>query len=369
MVKVKVLFIMQLPPPVHGASMVNKYIKESNLIRDSFTTSLLPLKFVDRIDQIGAFSFRKVWLMLMFVFSLLKRLRTFKPDLVYFTIAPFGFAFYRDALFIAIIKQFNVKILLHLHGKGIRDEAKTWWKRMIYQKTFEGTNVITLSHMLDSDIDEVFSGQCINLGNGIPIINELNEMDAKSTKRDNNPVEILFLSNFVESKGILVLIQSVEMLIKSGLEFELNLVGNSADLSIDDVKQIVLERHLEEYVNVLGPLYGNDKWLKLLKADIFAFPTYFKNECFPLVILEAMQAGNAIVSTSNGAISDIIDGCGVTVKERDPVDLANALRDLIVDEKKRIRLAKNAIKKFEKEYTLEVFEHNFVKIIKRINNN
>ena len=36
-----------------------------------------------------------------------------------------------------------------------------------------------------------------------------------------------------------------------------------------------------------GAKYDNEKDAFLQKADIFVFPTYYDNECFPLVLLEA----------------------------------------------------------------------------------
>jgi glycosyltransferase involved in cell wall biosynthesis len=365
--KIKVLFIMQLPPPVHGASMMNKYIQGSSYISKAFETFVLPLKFVERVEQIGSFSWQKIWFMIKFIFSLIYRLGNFKPDVVYFTMAPFGFAFFRDALFISIIKLFNVKIILHLHGKGIKDEVKSNWKKKIYQITFKNTKVITLSHLLDSDIKDVFFESCINLGNGIPVINRINNDNIEI--EDNDTVEILYLSNFVESKGILVLIESIEILMKSTLKFEVNLVGSSADLSVEDIQRVVKERSLEKYVNVLGPLYGDEKWVRLQGADIFVFPTYFKNECFPLVLLEAMQTHNAVISTDNGAIEDMLSGCGIVVPQKDPIKLADEMRGLIRDRRRISELSEKAYIKFKKEYTLEVFERNFVEIIEQVNSN
>lgn len=34
--KSKILFIMHMPPPVHGAAMMGKYIHDSKLINDKF---------------------------------------------------------------------------------------------------------------------------------------------------------------------------------------------------------------------------------------------------------------------------------------------------------------------------------------------
>lgn len=44
----KILFILHLPPPVHGVSMVGKYIKESQDINNSFETitSTSPLHII-----------------------------------------------------------------------------------------------------------------------------------------------------------------------------------------------------------------------------------------------------------------------------------------------------------------------------------
>lgn len=43
------------------------------------------------------------------------------------------------------------------------------------------------------------------------------------------------------------------------------------------------------------------------KTDIFAFPTYYHNETFGLVNLEAMQYSIPFASTLEGEIPDVID--------------------------------------------------------------
>ena len=42
----------------------------------------------------------------------------------------------------------------------------------------------------------------------------------------------------------------------------------------------------------------------LQTADIFVFPTFYFNECFPLVIIEAMMNGLPVISTDEGGIRD-----------------------------------------------------------------
>ena len=41
----KVLCIMQLPPPIHGASLMNSYLSKSKVINDSFNLQVVNLQF------------------------------------------------------------------------------------------------------------------------------------------------------------------------------------------------------------------------------------------------------------------------------------------------------------------------------------
>ena len=93
-------------------------------------------------------------------------------------------------------------------------------------------------------------------------------------------------------------------------------------------------------------------------ADIFVFPTYYHNECFPLVILEAMEQGLPVISTNAGAIPDIIDNgnSGYTVEKSNPSSLASAIELLIKDPELCISMGKAGRKLFEEKFTEEVFE-------------
>lgn len=73
----------------------------------------------------------------------------------------------------------------------------------------------------------------------------------------------------------------------------------------------------------------------------------------PLKLFEAMSNGKAIVVTSLGSISEILDNNEDAILiEADAVDTwCNAIRNLIVNRDMRERLGKNALSKFESTYT------------------
>lgn len=118
----------QLPPPVHGAALRNKSLLESSLLNNEFKIYSLPLKFINNLKDLGKFSLRKMFLMMVHCIRMTCILLTKKIDLVYFTMSPSGGAFYRDILFISIIKLFGKKRILHFRVKGIQKQAALRWE-------------------------------------------------------------------------------------------------------------------------------------------------------------------------------------------------------------------------------------------------
>lgn len=94
----RILFIMHMPPPVHGAAMVGKYIHDSRLINERFDCRYINLATAANLEDIG-----KVRLAKFVDFSrLLRRIRkeytSFRPDLVYVTPNAGGGAFLKTSL-------------------------------------------------------------------------------------------------------------------------------------------------------------------------------------------------------------------------------------------------------------------------------
>ena len=56
----KILFVLHLPPPVHGASMMGKYIHDSPLVNHSFDCRFINLSASANVDEVGKLSLRKV---------------------------------------------------------------------------------------------------------------------------------------------------------------------------------------------------------------------------------------------------------------------------------------------------------------------
>ena len=182
-------------------------------------------------------------------------------------------------------------------------------------------------------------------------------------------VRMVFLSNLLESKGILDLLDALAILQQRDCPFVCDVVGaETAEMNMDRLHEEIDRRKLDGVVCYKGCLYGEDKSQVLRTADLFVFPTYYSNECFPLVLLEAMAQGLPCISTVEGAIADIIDDgrTGFLCEKKNPEDLANKIEILLNDEALRKQMGVEGRKKYEREYTLERFEQRFVQCLKSV---
>ena len=85
----------------------------------------------------------------------------------------------------------------------------------------------------------------------------------------------------------------------------------------------------------LGPVSGEDKMDVFAMSDVFVFPSYYRNEGHPWVIVEALASKLPIISTNHAAISEsVIDSFnGFLVKKMILVLLQKKLKYLLIMKK------------------------------------
>lgn len=360
----KVLFILQLPPPVHGAAMINKIINESKLINNNFKCYYVNLTTAKNLNDIRKPSLRKYFLAIGIYFKVLKNIILHKFQLVYITLSPYGIAFYRDAILVLVLKFFGIRLVFHLHGKGINDTIKkSNLKAWFYGQVFKNVNIIHLSKLLYFDIEKVCDTNRVwYLPNGI----RLNDNFEIQNKPKSN--KILYLSNMQESKGSFKLLQAAKILKNKNIDFHIDFVGKWHNDNNFKKRWLAYynKNKMETYVTYHGPKYGKEKQQFFIEANIFVLPT--SNDCFPLSILEAMSYANVVISTNQGAIPEIIEDNfnGYVLNENTPEDLSKKIIEVLKNNKLNQRIALRGFNKAQKLYSDKQFEINFCTILKRI---
>lgn len=248
--------------------------------------------------------------------------------------------------------------------KGVKQRIQNPFFKRLYRWFFKDQFIILISPLLFADIREIVKKTQISyLPNGIDIETNGISDNEIGLKR---PFRILFLSNLLLTKGPLDLIQACQILKDRGFRFRAIFAGSpSKQFNSTEFNRLVKNYRLENYIEYIGPKYGKEKKEVFQNSDVFVLPTYFDQECFPLVILEAMAFGLPVISTFEGAIPEIIDDgiIGFLVPRKSPSAIAEKIIFLMRHEDKRIRMGQEARKKYEKYYTIDKFDSRFVEVI------
>ena len=361
-----VLFIMHMPPPVHGASMMGKYIHDSETVNGAFDCHYINLATAKDLIDIGKIGVKKLVQFIKLLRNIHKEVKRWRPQLVYVTPNAFGGAFYKDFVVVEMLKSMGCKVVVHYHNKGVSTRQDRWLDNLLYRKFFKNIKVILLSKRLYSDMKKYVRLEDVYFcPNGAP------DVERSIVEKTNRITHLLFLSNLIEEKGVIVLLDALKMLKERGLSFVCDFVGGeTVEIDKERFNREVAQRGLNGMVLYHGKKYGEEKEAFLNEADIFVFPTYYHNECFPVVLLEAMEHALPCISTNEGGIADIIDDgeTGFIVERKDVIALSDKLELLIKDAEMRREMGKNGLLKYKKAFTLDVFERNIVNVLDKIMN-
>ena len=362
--KNNILFILHFPPPVHGSSMIGQSIKNSKIINDTFDCRYINLLVSRTINETGKPSSLKVMRFMRVWFKVLAEIIKKKPDVCYLALTAKGAAFYKDVLLVALLRAFQIKRVYHLHNKGFSRIKTTKIDDFFYRYVFKDADIILLSSQLYSDIKAFVPPSRISIcPNGI--VDTILNFKPQTVVKEK-PVKIMFLSNLCESKGVFVLLEACSVLQKKGIDFECDFIGAEGDLDAIKFSEKVKQHKLASNVKYLGKKFDKDKQDVFESTDIFIHPTL--SDCFPLVLLEAMQYSLPVVSTFEGGISDIVeDGTtGYLVPQKNVEALAEKLEVLIKNPDQRQQMGLAGRQKYEKEFTLNAFELRLRNILQEV---
>lgn len=359
MKKPRILFVMHMPPPIHGAAVMGAQIRQSRVIQTAFDCRFLNLSTSASLEDIGKGRFRKLFSILRILMREWMELVSWNPDLVYVTPTSTLPALWKDFSVVRLARMRGRRVILHFHNKGVASRAGQWLDDRVYRSLFKQASVILLSGALKEDVSEYVSEDRIFIcPNGL-------DVPVSPRMVTGGVPRVLFLSNLLPDKGVVDLLDACRLLMDQHIPFECLFVGApTKELQEKDFRRMVQERSLERTVTYIGPKYGEEKQRMLYQSDLFVHPT--REDCFPLVILEAMASGLPVVSTQEGGIVDEVeDGVtGLLCRKADPVSLADALDRLLTDAALREKMGKAGRERYEKLFTAECFERRLTEILR-----
>ncbi|SEN61420.1 glycosyltransferase family 4 protein [Paenibacillus sp. OV219] len=358
MSKKRICFIAQFPPPIHGLSKAVDTLYNSELKNE--------------------FGFEKVDITNNKMF--LRNLYTIwksKAELVYFTISQTKGGNIRDLLLLSLLKMRRKKCIVHLHGgyyrKLVDHDVGKLQSRLNYYAINSLENVIVLSDSMKSIFTGMITEDRIlvvpNCIDNDLLMTELEFEQKIRLVEDKQSLDVLYLSNFIKTKGYLEVLELAKIeqkRIDSGekRKFHFHFAGK---FFRSEEREFFLEfiddNGLSNVITYHGEVKGTQKKELLKMCDIFTLITRYPNEGQPISIIEAMGNGMTIVTTNHAGIPDLVKNGenGIVVTETEQQKLSELYNRLYCNQETMINNRTVILETFKES----IYINNFRSIFNR----
>ena len=192
------------------------------------------------------------------------------------------------------------------------------------------------------------------------------DADALINNKSCGKIKLLWVGRMLDLKHPDDAVKLAKKLKKSGIDFELNLLGDGA--LTESLKSTVKNNGLNDCVHLLGSKSIEEVRRYMEQASIFLF-TSDRNEGLGAVLNEAMHSGCAVVAShAIGSVPFLInDGKnGLIYRSGDIEDLYEKVKYLIDNKEKTAELGKNAYITLACLWNAETAAERFAQLVKAI---
>jgi glycosyltransferase involved in cell wall biosynthesis len=171
----------------------------------------------------------------------------------------------------------------------------------------------------------------------------------------SRPARLIHVASLNRVKDQTTLFRALASLMRSGLNFEMQLVGD--DTLNGAMQSLAADLGLSERVKFLGFLPQRQLRPIVEAADLMILTS--RHEAGPLAMLEAAVAGVPTVGTAVGHIREWSPAAAACVPVGDWARLGQSISQLLQDEDLRLRIAQEALRRAVREdadYTAECFQ-------------
>mgnify|MGYP000075913946 CR=1 FL=1 len=211
---------------------------------------------------------------------------------------------------------------------GIRLLIRRWHSFLKMQKKVAPKlqQIITVSKSSQKDLIRDFSLNPENIDvvyNGVDHVTFSPQPDVK---KDPNRI-MATASADVPLKGLLYLLKALTMLSSEFPDLRLVVLGSPKK---DGVSARLIEKlGITDKVKFVKGISSRELAQEYAKSSLAVVPSLY--EGFGLPAAEAMSCGVPVVSTTGGALSEVVGDAGLLVPPGDPESLASAIRKLLND--------------------------------------
>ena len=284
-----------------------------------------------------------------------------KYDLFHIHVASYGSTF-RKRFYMQVLKRAGKKVIVHIHGAKYLEFYKSISesnRRKMLDFLKQADMVIALSDEWKKQFEEKFGlVNCVSLPNGI----DTEAFECAVIDPEEHSHEFAFLGRLGERKGAYDLVKAVKLAAETDPEIKVYMAG---DGEIEEFKRLRTEQKLENNIEILGWIGYEAKLELLKKTAVLVLPSY--NEGLPMAILEGMAAGKAVISTTVGAIPEVVKPeNGIIITPGDVEALKEALLALSGHTDKLKAMSENNVKKINDSFSTRIMHERLAEYYDRV---
>ncbi len=303
--KPRCVFVGTLPPPVTGMTLATQGIVDA--LKDRMELEYI---HIAHSKYYKGFIWRIIKAFLVGKAGLQLAIGPRVTGTSLYQVANAGYGLFYN-LIIGLVAKFKGYRLL-THHEVYSYISHRDWKMAMLDKIMGNDGVhIMLCDTMVSDFMKQYASSCafVVISNSFSIM-DYGTGEHEAVIRDHEIV-LGHMSNLSIEKGLDVVAHLYRNLSES-INVRLVLAGPYRSTQ----EQRIVHQLRKEYpamVEYRGPVYGEEKNRFFSDIDVFIFPTRYKNEAEPLVVLEALSFGVPVIASRRGCIPDILHDAGVVV--------------------------------------------------------
>jgi glycosyltransferase involved in cell wall biosynthesis len=199
----------------------------------------------------------------------------------------------------------------------------------------------------------------------VPLGVDLTIWPARDPVRRNpaRPARLIHVASLNRVKDQPTLLRALAALVRLGVSFEMDVIGD--DTLHGEAHALTVTLGLSERIRFRGFLPQRELRPLIDAADLMVLSS--RHETGPLAMLEAAVAGVPTVGTAVGHLQEWSPGAAVSVAVGDWVGLAEAIAELLGDEERRLRIAREALHRAVREdadKTADSFQAIYMSLVK-----
>ncbi|MCH2176371.1 MAG: glycosyltransferase family 4 protein [Lentisphaeria bacterium] len=215
----------------------------------------------------------------------------------------------KTADFLLANKRPHQKVILEYHqifykSTSRSSEAKRAQLRKQEDAVLRGVDgIVYINKTLKSETEKDFY---ISPAKGCVIYNAVQQIDRENISTNHSPRELCYVGNFLDWKGVDLLIQSMTNL----PDFQLNIYGQNPEQQLKKLKEAVQSLNLGDQITFHGRV-EHRQVLEILckKSCITVVPnkiSTYSRYSTPLKLLEYMSTGNLVLAANTPTIQEMI---------------------------------------------------------------